>query len=80
MPRGERGCIFTHPLSSEANCLRLLHRLLDGDFAMHNANSRGKNGIASPVGLSLRQFRMPKYWIRHAGAEAPAVSCCVMGD
>ena len=80
MPRGERGCIFTHPLSSEANCLRLLHRLLDGDFAMHSANSRGKNGIASPVGLSLRQFRMPKYWIRHAGAEAPAVSCCVMGD
>ena len=39
-----------------------------------------QNGIASPVGLSLRQFRMPKYWIRHAGAEAPVVSCCVMGD
>jgi hypothetical protein len=52
--QGERACIFSSPVSSDANCVPSMPPLLEKESTMHRDGGEGKMHLHIVVGLSLR--------------------------
>jgi hypothetical protein len=68
--RGERACIFSSPLSSDANCVPSVPPLLEKESTMHRDGGEAKMHLHIVVGVSLNK------WCRHdhGAANSPTLA------